>query len=188
VTLLLGLNAQGKTTLMKTLAGLLPPVDGKFTPTRALYLSDEVDFPRNLTPSEVIRCLDPKGKHGKLSTAMLAGLGVEDKKYGVLSRGIRQKARLVFAEVVSRVRNVKFLGIDEPFSGLDFEAREYLEDRWLQHNDPDRHLLISMHPSEIAVEPTQILLVSGGRITRIPGGTAWPEIKSLLQTRPWAAV
>ena len=29
VTLLLGLNGQGKTTLMKTMAGLLPPVAGQ---------------------------------------------------------------------------------------------------------------------------------------------------------------
>ena len=28
ITLLLGLNGQGKTTLMKTLAGLLPPLPG----------------------------------------------------------------------------------------------------------------------------------------------------------------
>jgi ABC-type multidrug transport system ATPase subunit len=52
VTLLLGLNGQGKTTFMKTLAGLLPPVAGKLARAQVLYLSDDVDFPANLTPTE----------------------------------------------------------------------------------------------------------------------------------------
>src|SRR6201987_3605813 len=53
VSLLLGLNGQGKTTLMKTLARLLPPVTGKVARTRGLYLSGDVDFPANLAPSEI---------------------------------------------------------------------------------------------------------------------------------------
>jgi ATPase subunit of ABC transporter with duplicated ATPase domains len=44
VSLLLGLNGEGKTTLMKTLAGLLPPVAGNLAKTRVLYLSDDVDI------------------------------------------------------------------------------------------------------------------------------------------------
>jgi ABC-type multidrug transport system ATPase subunit len=180
VTLLLGLNGQGKTTFMKTLAGLLPPVSGNPPRTRVLYLSDDVDFPLNLTPLEIVKALGPTAQIRVLGQEMLSSLEVENKKYGLLSKGNRQKARIVFAEVVSRARNVNFLGMDEPFSGLDFQAREYLVGCWLENMDQDRHLLVSMHPSEIAVQPSQILLVSQGKIWTVPASTPWPEIRGLL--------
>jgi zinc/manganese transport system ATP-binding protein len=181
VTLLLGLNGQGKTTLMKTLAGLLPPVTGQAGKTRVLYLSDDVDFPATLTPLEIVNSFDPEGQYRDLGREMLTQLEVQNKRYGVLSKGNRQKARIVFAEVVARARNVNFLGLDEPFAGLDFQAREYLVSRWLEKPDQNRHLLVSMHPSEIAVEPSQIVLVSHGEIWTVPPSTPWPEIRALLQ-------
>ena len=181
VTLLLGLNGQGKTTFIKTLAGLLPPLSGKPASTRVLYLSDDVDFPVNLTPLEIVKALGPTMKIRTLGREMLESLEVENKKYGVLSKGNRQKARIVFAEIVSRARNVSFLGMDEPFSGLDFQAREYLVGRWLENMDRDRHLLVSMHPSEIPVQPSQILLVAHGKIWTVPPSTPWPQIRLLLQ-------
>jgi ABC-type multidrug transport system ATPase subunit len=180
VTLLLGLNGQGKTTFIKTLAGLLAPLSGKSANTRVLYLSDDVDFPINLTPSEIVKALALITEIRTLGHEMLQSLEVENKKYGVLSKGNRQKARIVFAEVVSRARNVSFLGLDEPFSGLDFQAREYLVGQWLENMDQNRHLLVSMHPSEIPVQPSQILLVSRGEIWTVPPSTPWPEIRALL--------
>ena len=113
---------------------------------------------------------------------MLAGLEVENKRYGLLSKGNRQKARLIFGEIISRARHVHFLGLDEPFAGLDFQARDYLVSRWLENVNRERHLLVSMHPSEIPVEPSQILLVSDGMIWPVPPATTWPEIRVLLQT------
>jgi ABC-type multidrug transport system ATPase subunit len=181
ITLLLGLNGQGKTTLMKTLAGLLPPLQGTLPRQRALYLSDDVDFPGNLTSREIIKCLDSEGKFLNLGSEMLAGLEIEDKKYGLLSKGNRQKARVLFAEIISRGREVFFLGIDEPFAGLDFQARDYLVNRWIGNTERDRHLLVSMHPSEIPMAPSQILLVSMGKIWTVPPATSWPEIRMLLQ-------
>ena len=181
ITLLLGLNGQGKTTLMKTLAGLLPPLQGTLPRQCALYLSDDVDFPENLTPREIIKCLDSEGKFLNLGSEMLAGLEIEDKKYGLLSKGNRQKARVLFAEIISRAREISFLGIDEPFAGLDFQARDYLINRWIGNTDRDRHLLVSMHPSEIPMAPSQILLVSMGKIWTVPPATSWPEIRMLLQ-------
>src|ERR1700745_2303499 len=85
VTLLLGLNGQGKTTLMKTLAGLLPPLAGNLGRNRMLYLSDDVDFPPNLTPREIVKCLDPAGKNRALGREMMAGLEIENKRYSLLS-------------------------------------------------------------------------------------------------------
>ena len=181
VSLLLGLNGQGKTTLMKTLAGLLPPLAGSLAPTRVLYLSDEVDFPPNLTPNEIVKCLDPGGKNRALAREMMAGLEIENKRYSLLSKGNRQKARVIFAEIISRTRKVYFLGLDEPFAGLDFQARDYLVDRWLENVNRERHLLVSMHPSEIPVAPSQILLVSEGKIWPVPPEMSWSEIRVLLQ-------
>jgi zinc/manganese transport system ATP-binding protein len=188
VSLLLGLNGQGKTTLMKTLAGLIPPVSGSVSPTRMLYLSDEVVFPSNLTPVEIVKSLEPAARFRELGQEMLASLEVEHKKYGLLSKGNRQKARIVFAEIVSRVRNVKFTGMDEPFAGLDFRAREYLIERWLENTNQDRHLLVSLHPSEIPVAPSQILLVSCGEIWTVPPSTPWQELRALLQKPQLATV
>jgi ABC-type multidrug transport system ATPase subunit len=180
-TLLLGLNGQGKTTLMKTLAGLLPPLLGTLVDHRVLYLSDDVDFPGNLTPREIVHCLDPKGKYLAFGRVMLGGLEVEEKRYSLLSKGNRQKARVVFAEIISRVCKVNFLGMDEPFAGLDFQARDFLVSRWLGNNDQERHLLVSMHPSEIPVAPSQIVLVSRGKIWTVPPTTPWSEVRALLQ-------
>ena len=178
---MLGLNGQGKTTLMKTLAGLLPPLTGILTRIRALYLSEEVDFPGRLTPREIIQCLDPGPKLRALGNELLAALEVENKSYRLLSKGNRQKARVIFAEIISRARNVHFLGLDEPFAGLDFQARDYLVSRWIENANRERHLLVSMHPSEIQAAPSQIVLVSEGRIWTVPPSTPWSEIRGLLQ-------
>lgn len=180
VSLLLGLNGQGKTTLMKTLAGLLPPVTGKVARTRVLYLSDDVDFPANLTPIEIVNSIALTPIVRGCGLEMLKDLEVENKRYGVLSKGNRQKARIVFGEVGAQSRNVNFLGMDEPFAGLDFQAREYLASRWLEYTDQHRHLLVSMHPSEIPVQPSQILLVSQGKIWTVPPSTPWAEIRATL--------
>jgi zinc/manganese transport system ATP-binding protein len=188
MTLLLGLNGQGKTTLMKTLAGLLPPLAGRLPRTRALYLSDDVDFPANLTPHEIVKCLDPGGKFRELRTEMLTGLEIENKRYSLLSKGNRQKARVLFAEIISRARKVSFLGLDEPFAGLDFQARDYLVSRWLENVNRERHLLVSMHPSEIPVTPSQILLVAEGNIWTVPPATSWPEIRGLLRKPKFISV
>lgn len=112
---------------------------------------------------------------------MLAGLEIENKRYGLLSKGNRQKARVIFAEIITRARKVNFLGIDEPFAGLDFQARDYLVNRWLENVNRERHLLVSMHPSEIPVAPSQIILVSEGKIWTVPPATSWSEIRVLLQ-------
>ena len=181
VTLLLGSNGQGKTTLMKTLSGLLPPVAGEVKKIRALYLSDEVDFPESLTPLEIVSCFDPAGTYRDLARELIENLELQNKRYGVLSKGNRQKARIVFAEVLAKARNVELLGLDEPFAGLDFQARDYLLERWLAVKSQERHLLVSMHPSEISSVPSQIVLVANGEITTAAPETPWHELRPRLQ-------
>src|SRR6516225_4170082 len=181
VTLLLGSNGQGKTTLLRTLSGLLSPLAGKIAKTRALYLSDEVEFPGSLTPLEIVSCFDPAGAHRDMARELIENLELQNKRYGILSKGNRQKARIVFAEVLAKVRNVEWLGLDEPFAGLDFQARDYLLERWLAVKSQERHLLVSMHPSEISSVPSQIVLVANGEITTAAPETPWHELRPRLQ-------
>src|SRR5260370_37880320 len=101
---------------MKTLAGLLPPVTGQVAKTRVLYLSDDVDFPATLTPLEIVNSFVPEGQYRELGREMLAQLEVQNKRYGILSKGNRQHARILFAEFVATARNVDFLGLDEPLA------------------------------------------------------------------------
>jgi ABC-type multidrug transport system ATPase subunit len=140
-----------------------------------------VDFPESLTPLEIVSCFDPAGAYRDLTRELIENLELENKRYGVLSKGNRQKARIVFAEVLARVRNVELLGLDEPFAGLDFQARDYLIKRWLEVRNAERHLLVSMHPSEIANVPSQIVLISRGEITTAAPETPWHELRPRLQ-------
>ena len=55
ITLLLGLNGQGKTTLMKTLAALIPPLAASIVGLRCSNSSDDVNFPARLTPIEIVQ-------------------------------------------------------------------------------------------------------------------------------------
>jgi ABC-type multidrug transport system ATPase subunit len=181
ITLLLGSNGQGKTTLLRTLSGVLPPLAGRIAKTRALYLSDEVDFPGSLTPLEIVSCFDPAGAYRDMARELTENLELQNKRYGILSKGNRQKARIVFAEVLAHVRNVEFLALDEPFAGLDFQARDYLIERWVTVRSAKRHLVVSMHPSEIASLPSQIVLVANGEITTADPETPWKELRPRLQ-------
>ena len=79
------------------------------------------------------------------------------------------------------MRNVEWLGLDEPFAGLDFQARDYLLERWLAVKSQERHLLVSMHPSEISSVPSQIVLVANGEITTAAPETPWHELRPRLQ-------
>jgi hypothetical protein len=54
-------------------------------------------------------------------------------------------------------------------------------ERWLTVKSEERHLLVSMHPSEIASVPSQIVLVSRGEITTAAPETPWHELRPRLQ-------
>jgi len=185
ITLLLGLNGAGKTTLMKTISGLIRPVAGKLPSGKALYLSEEVDFPPNLTPNEIAACLARTRAERARATEWLRTLQVEDRPYGKLSKGNRHKARLVFAQLTALSRQIPVVGLDEPFSGLDFVAREQLIRDWVDRHAPAPwHLLVSIHPADIPFTPHQLIVVARGEIRSVPARTSWPDLRAMLAADP----
>ena len=154
IVALLGPNGSGKTTLIKIIAGLLTPNKGSVSilgrapgeDSRGLvaYLPDRISVPGWMTPDQAVSYFAdffsdfdrPKAEQ------MLADLGIPmDKPIGKLSKGMREKVQLSL--VMSR--EAKLYLLDEPISGVDPAAREYILRTILSCHSPDSTVLISTH-------------------------------------------
>ena len=129
---LVGLNGMGKTTLLRLLAGRLPPSEGKRVVGHKVvpgYLSQE--FAETMDPAETVLATVGSVSHDATDQdvrTLLGGFGFSgsavDKRVSVLSGG--EKVRLAFARLLIDPPN--FLILDEPTTHLDVTARETLED------------------------------------------------------------
>jgi len=140
---LIARNGSGKTTLLNIIAG----IEGKDSGTivwrndlRVEYLSQDPQFPGDITVGEVCRCRrdgnqwvvdDEKGEEELLDnsselTRILTRLKITDlgQKVSQLSGG--QRKRLALAHVL--IDRPQMLILDEPTNHLDLEMVEWLED------------------------------------------------------------
>ena len=154
IVALLGPNGSGKTTLLKIIAGLLTPnagsvsilgcPPGEESRGSVAYLPDRIAVPGWMTPDQATAYFAdffPDFDRPK-AEAMLADLGIPmDKPLGKLSKGMREKVQL--ALVMSR--NAKLYLLDEPISGVDPAAREYILRTILSCHSPESTVLISTH-------------------------------------------
>jgi len=130
-TALVGLNGTGKTTLLRLLAGRLPPSEG----VRRLGHNVTVgyqsqDFADTLQERATVFSSVKEvggGASDQQVRTLLGGFGFSgdsiEKTVGVLSGG--EKVRLAFARLL--VNPPSFLILDEPTTHLDIPAREALE-------------------------------------------------------------
>lgn len=125
-----GFNGIGKTTLLKTLAGELPPLGGSFAfspQARVGYLPQDFSWEDSaLTPLEVLSREYPSLSQ-KEARQILARCGVSrlhaQQAVGTLSGGEQAKVKLC---LLTR-RPCSFLLLDEPTSHLDQAAKEALQ-------------------------------------------------------------
>lgn len=171
---LLGPNGQGKTTLIKCIAGLLTPekgqilINGEMRETRhkgmISMLADKDLFYKWMTVQDAIHFYDTffedfnRAECEELVRFMEL---VPQEKIEKLSKGM--KARLKLALVLSRKAKIYLL--DEPLSGIDPVSREKIVETILDRIREDAIMVISSHMVH-AIESLldEVILLSNGKI------------------------
>lgn len=180
--LLLARNGRGKTTLLKTIAGLLPTLEGEVRCEGTVQFVDEdLRFDSELKSRQIFAALFKNGQRQfALEMAERIELDV-DKPYGKLSKGNRQKVGLIVAEARTRHNGPQVLLLDEPFSGLDFAAREKVDEIW-RENTEGIVRLVCVHPDEPTLKAESAIAIREGRLEQIPvnGVLDWMETRLSL--------
>jgi heme ABC exporter ATP-binding subunit CcmA len=189
---LLGANGAGKTTLLRILATLLRPTRGTATVAghdvvreaeavrrlvgvvaHGAWVYDDLTARENLRFWAALGGLEAGGDD---VAAALAGVGLEraaDARVRTFSAGM--KRRLSLARVT--LGRPRVLLLDEPFAGLDQNAKKWLEDRLETFKADGATLLMVTHSfgRELGVAD-RLAVLAGGRIALdTPRGSLGPD-------------
>ena len=178
---LLARNGRGKTTLLRTLAGTLKQVSGKFELKGFVqYLPEDLRFDPEITPGMVFRMMIPKARYKEaLSLADRIELDIK-KPYGRLSTGNRRKTSLIMAEFSVKSDSGNILLLDEPFSGLDAFARQAFEEIW-KESSANVLRLVSCHPDYDSMEMPSAVMIEGKNARHLnETGQTWSGLKNLM--------
>lgn len=180
VTVLLGQNGQGKSTLLRVLLGVLRPRRGSvrvfgldpLCAHRAVlqgvgYVPDVPDCPPWMTARDLFTFLRPHYPRWRddLAGELCERLAVPLKtRFKSLSRGQGMKAMLVAA----LAPEPDLLLLDEPFAGLDPLVKEQVLQGVIgASKDGQRTVLCATHELEVAARiADRVLVLQDGRIVR----------------------
>lgn len=161
VVMLIGPNASGKTTLIKSLLGLVSPTEGRIMVNGEVIGSDPAyrkaigympqisQFPATLTIGQLLEMMADIRELGKdqLEDSLVEELGLTaqlDKRLSTLSGGTKQKVSAVLA---LRTRP-GILVMDEPTAGLDPVSSKRVLQRAAAVRDAGGTVLITSHLME----------------------------------------
>ena len=170
---ILGESGCGKTTLLRTIAGLVKPLSGTISVNGELITKASKNniymMHQNYTSFDWLRCLDNiliakkvKGRINKCDVdrakemMKLVGLENNEDKYPKqLSGGMRQ--RLALARTL--FMNPEIILIDEPLSALDIETRERMQDLIInQHKETSSTIIMVTHSREEANKMCDVII------------------------------
>ncbi len=170
----LGPNGSGKTTIIKSILGMVLPdsgeilIGGKSIAKQSEYrkhidyLPQIAQFPENLKVGELIKMVkDIRGKEGS-EQELIELFELEpfvNRKLRNLSGGTRQKVNLVLCFMFDS----KIIILDEPTVGLDPVAMIRLKELIVKERDKGKTILITTHIMDVVEElaDTIIFLLEG---------------------------
>lgn len=169
---LVGYNGMGKTTLLRTLAGALPPTEGKRVLGHHVVVGyQSQDFAETMPPDKsvfhIVKEQNPAASEGDVRK-LLGGFGFSgdsiEKKCDILSGG--EKIRLAFARLFINPPN--FLLLDEPTTHLDVNGREALESALKAYKGAV--CVVSHDVTFVRHIAEHIIAIDDTGVTRYPGG------------------
>lgn len=172
-----GPNGAGKTTLLRLVATAISPTYGSgavfghdlVAEREAIRrraelvghrtrLYDDLSGRENLAFTCALHQLDPSGIGDALGRVGLAG--VSDDRVRRYSQGMRQ--RLAIARAL--LRSPDLLLLDEPYAGLDEDARGLMDQVIAEAKTSGRTVLLATHDPTKAALADRVLFMDGGRI------------------------
>jgi len=177
VTAIVGPNAAGKTTLIKTILGLIRAddgtilVDGKAIEgddayrSRIGYMPQIARFPDNLSATDLFEMLkDLRGAAARFDDRLIDAFGLSgeaSKPLRTLSGGTRQKVNAVMAFLFAP----DLLILDEPTAGLDPVASGILKARIAEDRDGGKTFILTSHiMSELEELADDVIFLNDGRV------------------------
>ncbi|MCF8451840.1 MAG: ABC transporter ATP-binding protein [Pedobacter sp.] len=174
---LIGPNGCGKTTLIKTILGMVVPDSGSITFNgenilkhwqyrgQIGYMPQMGRYPDNMTIGQVLGMMkDIRGKSEGLDEDLIKAFSVQNllnKRMGTLSGGTIQKVSAALAFLF----NPSVLILDEPTAGLDPVASELFKEKILAEKDKGKLVLITSHIlSDLDDLVTRIIYMQDGKL------------------------
>jgi heme exporter protein A len=181
IVLLRGANGAGKSTLLRVVATALSPTYGSGAVlgfdlarerseirrrtdllTHRTRLYEELSAAENLGFSCALHGLDPALVPEALARVGLAGVAGE--RVSGFSQGMRQRV----AVARTLLRQAELLLLDEPYAGLDADARGVVDQLVLAARDAGRTVLLATHEPTRAGLATRAMVLEAGRLQPQP--------------------
>ncbi len=174
---LIGPNGCGKTTLIKSILGMVLPDEGEILfngrgikddfayRSQIGYMPQIGRYPENMSIRQVVEMIKNIRQHKTGYDEILLNQfllpQIHDKRMSTLSGGTRQKVSASLAFLF----NPDVLILDEPTAGLDPLAAELLKDKILSEMGNGKLVLITSHQlSELDELITQVIFMQDGNV------------------------
>lgn len=177
ITAIVGPNGSGKTTIIKSILGLVKPDDGDilineksvlgdFLYRRDIgYMPQTASFPENLTVKEVIRMIcDLRNVKMNLNDYLINKLNLSaelGKQIKNLSGGNKQKV----SALIALMFDPSIIILDEPTAGLDPVSSSHFKEIILDEKKKGKTIILTSHiMSEIEEMADHIIFLLEGKI------------------------
>lgn len=174
---LIGPNASGKTTFIKSILGMVVPDKGtiKFDNVsiygswlyrnRIGYMPQIGRYPDNMSIEQVFNLMkDIRKPNGKADEELITSFGLDkvmQKRMRTLSGGTRQKVSASLAFLF----NPDVLILDEPTAGLDPVSSELLKEKIIAEKNKGKLVVITSHVlSELDELVTEVIYMQEGKL------------------------